>query len=140
GRSSSQRDGGTTREARRAARAAVDPRRGASDRAAPSARLAHGEREAREGEGRGDGGRGCEGDGAGPGAGAAGADPAGEGGARGRSSSERDGGTAREARRAGRATGDPCRGASDCAAPGARRGDREGKGLKGEGRGDRRRR
>src|SRR5439155_8466291 len=100
---------------------AVDPRRGASDRAAPGARLTDGEREGREGEGGGDGGGGAEGHGAGPGARAAAAGPAGEDGARDWSSSQRHGSTAREARGTGGAAVDPDRRAGDRAAAGARR-------------------
>src|SRR5439155_10158737 len=84
----------------------------------------------------GDGGRGAQGHGAGAGAGAAAAAPAAEGRARGRRGRERYGGTAGEARRAGRAAGDA--GGATRHAPGAgacfRDGQRED--LQGEGRGD----
>src|SRR5207249_2938833 len=132
-RSSSQRDGGTTREARGTGRATVDPRRGAGDCAAPGTRLADGEREGRQGEGGRDGGRSAEGHGAGAAARAAAAGPAGDGGAGGRSSSERRGRAAGEARRTGRAAVDPGGGASDRAAPGARLADGEREGWR-EGR------
>src|SRR5207247_3346577 len=106
------------------------------DRTAAGSRRDDREGEGLQGEGGGDRRRCVERDCARSGARAAAAGPTGEGGACGGSSSERDGGTAREARGTGRAAVDPDRRTGDSPAARSRRGDREGEGLKREGRGD----